>query len=165
MTPSQTRVVGFWPAWRGAARRAPVHEALRQLYDSLEEAASRRGARCLLSGRCCHFEAYDHRLYVTGLEVAWVLNQEAPPQPVVSGHACPYQLQGRCSVHASRPLGCRIFFCQEGTAAWQHELYERKLDQLRAIHDQYGIDYRYMEWLGALKDALGSGCFEPAPGS
>ncbi len=144
----------LWRSWREAARAAAVDAALRQLYDDLARAVERRGARCWLSGRCCHFDAYGHRLYVTGLEVAWVLEQEGtPPVAAEPGAACPYQSERQCTIHASRPLGCRIFFCQEGTEDWQQALYERKLAQLRTLHEQFKVPYRYMEWLAALREA------------
>ncbi len=67
--------------------------------------------------------------------------------------ACPYQIEGLCSTHTIRPLGCRIYFCQEGTQDWQHQLYEDFLAELRQLHDAHGLDYRYMEWRAGLTEA------------
>ena len=56
-----------------------------------------------------------------------------------------------------RPLGCRVFFCQQGTEDWQHELYERFLARLKALHEQYDVAYRYLEWRAALAEAAAAG--------
>lgn len=66
---------------------------------------------------------------------------------------CPFQVDRSCSTHAIRPLGCRIFFCQAGTEAWQQALYERYLDELRSLHDRHGVAYRYADWLALLDEA------------
>lgn len=58
-------------AWRAAAADAGVAEAIRTLYAEVEAEVARRRPICLASGRCCHFDAWGHRLFVTGLEAAW----------------------------------------------------------------------------------------------
>ena len=152
----------LWPIWRRAARLPTVDAALRAIYDDLAKAVEHRGAQCWLSGRCCHFDAFGHRLYVTALEIAWVETYAGMPStPVVRGEACPYQVKHQCSIHATRPLGCRIFFCQEGTEAWQQDLYETKLDALRDLHERFDIPYRYLEWLEGLEEyAMQTRAFE-----
>lgn len=165
-----------WPVWRRAVGRSDIDAAIRGLYARLDAAIAERGPTCWQSGRCCHFDTYGHRLYVTGLEVAWFLGQgdggqgsgdngSAPSSdhalPLLtesgtpSADACPYQRDNRCTTHAIRPLGCRVFFCQEGTQDWQHTLYETFLDELRAVHDRFGLPYRYMEWRAGLREAQG----------
>ena len=55
-----------------------------------------------------------------------------------------------------RPLGCRAFFCQADTDSWQHELYERSLTDLRRLHGEHDLPYRYMEWRYGLVQAWAS---------
>ena len=142
-------------------------------------------AVCNASGRCCKFNTYDHLLYVTGLEIAWfLLNHANPPEtqaakrasnttesvvlPVLPTaqsplpkardslpDACRYQIDGLCSTHAIRPLGCRVFFCQSTTEAWQHDTYEHFLKRLTDLHEAHGVAYRYMEWRAGLIEADG----------
>jgi 5-methylcytosine-specific restriction endonuclease McrBC GTP-binding regulatory subunit McrB len=57
-------------------------------------------------------------------------------------------------------MGCRLFFCDETSRDWQSAEYEKRLVELKEIHAEYGVEYRYIEWLSALKSvspALGSG--------
>ncbi|XAM00397.1 hypothetical protein OT109_03210 [Phycisphaeraceae bacterium D3-23] len=185
----------LWTTWHHASRDAAVDDAIRALYDDVGQAIhdAPRGLphgppTCNVSGRCCKFDSYGHRLYVTGLEIAWFLDRvsglgsgvsDAPRDvadepsslalPVIEpGHvttsntdqtrdpaphiraslpdACRYQVDGRCSTHTLRPLGCRVYFCTPGTDDWQHAVYERFLDRLRALHAAHDLPYRYMEW-------------------
>lgn len=157
-----------WPDWFSAARRPEVDAALRDLYARVDQAVAARAPRCDASGRCCRFNSYDHLLYVTGLEVAWFLHA-AKDRPVDVGYAaeaagvrlpvvsprawpdgCLWQVDGLCSAHLIRPLGCRIYFCEKGTEDWQSETYERFQAELRRLHERLGIPYAYLEWRGAI---------------
>ncbi len=160
-----------WRELRDAAARPEIDAALRDLYARLDAAVAARGPTCWQSGKCCKFDSYGHRLYVTALEIAWFQRQvehadsagRAPgsgrdhhPLPVLGSppypDACPYQVDGLCTTHTVRPLGCRIYFCQAGTEEWQHQVYERFLDELRALHETHGLPYRYLEWRSGLAE-------------
>lgn len=168
--------IASWRAWREAAARAEVDAELRSLYADLDAAVAARGPRCDQSGRCCKFDTYGHRLYVTALEIAWFIRSVRSSEsrvpslqterglrifdsgrgtrdPGQSQDACVYQVDGLCTTHAVRPLGCRVFFCEPGTEEWQHATYERFIDRLRAMHDRLGVEYRYLEWRAGLDEA------------
>jgi Fe-S-cluster containining protein len=159
-----TATAEAWRGWRDAAREPAVDAGLRAVYEHIGAAVAARGPTCWVSGKCCKFESYGHRLYVTAVEVAWVLERlrDTPPpdtRPVLPltqyrpADGCVYQIQGQCSVHAVRPLGCRVFFCEAGTEAWQSALYESSLAMLRDLHDAHGVPYRYLEWRAGLNEA------------
>lgn len=59
---------------------------------------------------------------------------------------CPFQQSNLCSVHAIKPLGCRVYFCDRSAKEWQRSLSEAALADIRAIHDAHVIEYRYGEW-------------------
>jgi Fe-S-cluster containining protein len=146
-------------AWLDAAARPEVATELEAVYDYIAAAVESRGPRCWVSGRCCHFEASGHRLYVTGLEAAYTLRRS---RAITAGDVraardtggCPYQEDGRCGVHQVRPLGCRVYFCDHTAAEWQRELSERALRLVRDLHERHGIEYRYAEWRGLLGELL-----------
>jgi len=151
-----------WRQWSTAAQQPAVHEALRSVNQAVDDAVAQRQPICEASGRCCKFESYGHRLYVTGLEIAWFLNQapEPPAEDVetnpllrVIQDACVYQVNGLCSVHTVRPFGCRVFFCDPTSTQWQNELYERSLQRVRDVHTEHGLPYRYLEWRAGLVEA------------
>lgn len=149
--------------WCRASADPVVEDGLRRVYNRLESLIAQKGAVCWASGRCCRFESFGHDLYVTGLEVAWVLRQvesDSGGVPVgwsrrlIMDGPCPFQATKLCSVRQIRPLGCRVFFCQEGTERWQQEVYEQMLGDLRSLHDIHDVEYRYLEWRRALSAGL-----------
>lgn len=174
-----------WLVWRDAAQRDAIDAAIRALYADLDQAVAERQPVCNASGRCCKFEAFGHRLYVTGLEIAWFIKgvgsqvlgdggerpwaiddseshgsdlslQQLALKPNTQNptpSACPYQINGLCSTHLIRPLGCRAFFCEEGTEAWQQDTTEHFLDRLKQLHVEHDLPYSYMEWRAGLAEA------------
>ncbi len=152
-------------AWRLAAGAAPVDTELRAIYSAVLD--STRAARpiCVASGACCRFEAYGHRLYVTGLEAAWFLRELDVSGRLLTREAvlaargagtCPFLREGCCTVHTIRPFACRTFFCDPRSEAWQTELHESCHGRIRALHDSLSLPYHYGEWrdvLGELAEA------------
>jgi Fe-S-cluster containining protein len=83
-------------------------------------------------------------------------------QPTVSSHAavlslvqvdvarergdCPYLTHNLCGAHGVKPLGCRVYFCDQSAQEWQHELTERALADIRALHERFNVPYIYDEW-------------------
>lgn len=141
-------------SWLAAARDPTVVSLLESIYaDTAAEIAARSPA-CWASGRCCNFDAAGHRLYVTGLEAAYALSRLASPALLTPEKlaaaqergGCPFQTGNLCGVHAIKPLGCRVYFCDRSAEAWQQDLSERMLTRIRALHDLHGIEYRYGEW-------------------
>ncbi len=182
-----------WSVWNAAAARPDVQLKVQAIYDLVDRDIQARSPVCDASGRCCRFETYGHRLYVTALEIAVFLRRYelAAPQSVTADaqtefksesqsesqplalplastgplpDACRYQVNGLCSVHAYRPLGCRIFFCDPTAEAWMSEVYEHYLAALRDLHDHLGLHYRYLEWRAGLLEADEHRRVDSAPG-
>ena len=113
-----------------------------------------KAGQCAACGRCCDFEKYGHRLYVTTPEMIYfaaMLGRENIRQMVSA--ECPYQVNGRCGIHSHRFSGCRIFCCH-GDAAFQSELTEAAIKKFRDICTELQIAYRYAELSAALKELL-----------
>jgi Fe-S-cluster containining protein len=158
-------------AWLDAVRTPSVAADLESIFGRAAEAIAARGPACWASGRCCNFAAAGHRLYVTGLETAYCVDrlpgagassEPGPgagvvslPQALPSARSrglCPFQRANLCTVHAIKPVACRVYFCDRSAQDWQHELSESLLADLRALHDRHGIDYRYADWLDLLAE-------------
>ncbi len=128
------------------------------LYEWLGEQLRRdpgRAGRCAACGACCDFAAYDHRLFVTPPELMFLAAQlnTTRLRPMPSGR-CPYQQDGRCTVHEHRCAGCRIFCCH-GAADFQSELSETTLRRLKTMCEEFGIPYRYQDLAAALNTFAG----------
>lgn len=73
MNPDADDPDGLVTAWLSAARRGDVRTAVTALHDQIAGEVARVGPTCAQSGRCCRFEEFGHRLYVTGLEASVTL--------------------------------------------------------------------------------------------
>jgi len=136
---------------------------------------------CLASGVCCNFDRFGHRMYVSGLEAAFVVARidaarrarAANPLRILDVDAargrgdCPYLVtrsgdpsgSAFCGEHEERPLGCRIFYCDRGADGrgdeWQSDLYEAMHREIIALHEAVDAPYRYLEWRDALAAVAG----------
>lgn len=143
--------------WLIAIARDEIARALEAIYARAAREIETRGPACWASGRCCNFERTGHRLYVTGLEAAYAIVRSA--RPVTRGEieaarargGCPFQDRHLCGIHTIKPLGCRVYFCDRTAQAWQQDLSERLLADIRALHESHQIEYRYGEWRAMLE--------------
>ena len=155
-------------AVHAAAGRPEVLAAVQAVYADLQRQIDLRRPVCQLSGRCCHFEEWGHRLYVTTMELAaFMAGYGAQPRKADEGvgptcppdrwdgRGCPFQAANLCRVHPIRPFGCRIYFCDATAQEWQQDQYQHFHARLRGLHDELVIPYFYVEWREALA-ALGS---------
>jgi Fe-S-cluster containining protein len=142
-----------------AAGRLDVREAVGGLYDDVRREIDRRRPVCAVSGRCCRFEEFGHRLFVTTAELATFVhglkNEQKPERRLAvvawDGAGCPFQSNKLCGVHAIRPFGCRMFFCDATSTQWQNEAYEQFHARLKRLHEDLGVPYFYVEWRQALR--------------
>lgn len=146
-----------------ASRDARLADDMRAFYAGVDQAIATHAPVCTNRGACCNFQTFGHRMYVTAVELAYFARGAGGPvrRPDGSG-ACPYQLDGQCSAREHRPLGCRVFFCDEQARWWQNEEYERQLGRLKRIGKAHGVPYSYVEWLSALCDMAGAPNAAPA---
>src|SRR4051795_10689365 len=101
-----------------ASKRADVCAAVDVLYENLQNAIDLRRPLCSASGRCCRFEEFGHRLFVTTMELAAFMASAPAHTAAWDGRGCPFQMSGLCSVHTLRPFGCRVFFCDSTSTDW-----------------------------------------------
>jgi Fe-S-cluster containining protein len=135
-----------------AARRPEVADAIRQLYADVQQAIDARKPVCVMSGRCCRFEEFGHRLFVTTMEMgAFVAQQPSASLEAWDGTGCVFQKNKLCSVHTVRPFGCRMFFCDATSTEWQNEQYELFHSRIKSLHQSLGVPYFYVEWRAALR--------------
>jgi hypothetical protein len=118
---------------------------LRALYEQLDAEVARLGPVCQLSGRCCRFSEYGHTLFVSAIEVEFLLDGAPdPPRPLDRGDTCPWQdLLGRCAARGVRPLGCRVYYCDPAYSPAACELSERFISRLKSLADRHGLPWNY----------------------
>lgn len=138
-----------------ASRHPQAITSVEALYRDVQLEIDRRRPICVVSGRCCRFDEFGHRLYVTTLELAHFLHRLPPAHArATNPGGCPFQREKLCTVHSFRPFGCRIFFCDATSTDWQHEMYERFHADLKRLHETLEVPYFYIEWRQALEILL-----------
>ncbi len=160
-----------WQKWKQLAQNPAISLAISQIHQNINQDVAQKQPVCDASGKCCRFKEYGHRLYVTGIEIAWVLNQldttaTIPNIPTYQSSdlqltqlsnnpqlICPYHIDGLCAIHKVRPMGCRLYFC-DGTDEWQNSRYEHYQSLFKELHNAHNIPYAYMEWTHGVKSAL-----------
>lgn len=132
-----------------------------------DQAADQRHWACRECGKCCRFEQFGHKLYVTAGELAYLIRQAAPAaaprQDICNGFRarpadlCPYQDGDRCLARDSRALGCRLFFCDPAATDWFSDVYEDLHHQIKRLHAAHGLPYVYAELTAALAELASPG--------
>mgnify|MGYP001046099062 CR=1 FL=1 len=137
---------------------AEALRSLRGIYARADGEAAERGLRCRACGACCRFASAGHRLLVSAAELA-LLTERRPAGEPAPGR-CGYQLGARCTASERRPLGCRVYFCDEPPAA-AAERYERYHAEVRRLHDERGLGYAYVELTAGIAELLAAGVAHP----
>lgn len=142
-----------------------IRESLRVLYAELDADVASHAPVCLLSGRCCRFAEYDHTLFLSEAEAALLLADAPPPsRPLDDGATCPWQdLQGRCTAREARPLGCRVYFCEDRYQDHAHALSETYIGRLKRLAETLGLPWNYAPLHRHLHAARDSGRFPTTP--
>ena len=137
----------------GSEAKRRLLERVAEVYAWIDQQLCSHGdltRRCDACGRCCDFEAFDHRLFVTGPELVYLAaNLDVEKLRSMLASRCPYNIDGRCTVYEHRFAGCRIFGCK-ADADFQSSLTEEALEKLKAICLKYDIPYRYTDLATAL---------------
>lgn len=139
-----------------AAASVRIIDAVTGLYSEAEQRIRQIGPICELSGRCCRFDDFGHRLYVTTAELATFVamaSRISVPSALtqqVDGSGCRFQQGKLCMVHQLRPMGCRMFYCDPRTQQPLQTLFEQFHQKLKRLHEDLDIPYYYLEWRTAL---------------
>ena len=129
-----------------------MRAAIGQVYADLQRRIDERKPLCVISGRCCRFEEFGHRLYVTTAELAAFVAELGDLKGEPREGGCAFQKGKICGVHAIRPMGCRIFFCDATATDWQRAIYEEFHHRLKELHRELSIPYTYVEWRLACRE-------------
>lgn len=138
-------------------------EALDRVYRDLAAEVGGSGVRCDLKGLCCDFEAAGHVLFATDLEVEWARRNGGADVPDAPAGSCPWFVRGTCRLREGRPLSCRVYFCDPRFADTMHALAERYHRRVVAIHERFGLPYRYARFVETVRERPQSARAAPPP--
>jgi len=129
-----------------------------EIYDWLDsqiESHRELAGRCEACGKCCDFEGFDHKVFVTGPELMYLsVNLHGENIKPMKTSRCPYNIDDKCTIYEYRFAGCRIFCCK-GDADFQNDLSESTLEKFKSLCNKCQIEYRYSELATALNSFEG----------
>jgi uncharacterized protein len=131
--------------------------ALRQVYTDLEQRPVQRN--CQLSGGCCHFRQTGRSPLVTRVEALYAAKGvRASGRKKLVTHpegACPcLGKDGRCTIYAHRPFGCRTHFCAEAGGPYPRKQVQDLIQRMEALDEAMGYHDGSRPFEGALEDCL-----------
>jgi hypothetical protein len=134
--------------------RADVRDAVARVYADLAIEIDARRPVCKHVRRCCRFDEFGHRLYVTTIELAAFV--AGLPADSGNPHTTPAAVPSRSGNSAAstriRPFGCRMFFCDStATEVAKRASMSGFMRRSKRLHGELDVPYRYVEWRQALK--------------
>jgi Fe-S-cluster containining protein len=146
---ARDRCPGVFEVPRPAARRR-AYAALKAFYVKADAEIARLQPRCQLSGDCCDFPKYGHRLFATLLEVDFAAEHGARLGEPEGADWCEFYRGRRCQAREVRPLACRTFYCDAAAGEALRELHERLLAELRAAETEMAYPQGYGDFVELL---------------
>ena len=133
---------------------------MRRLYVQADSEILATGTACRLSGNCCNFPEYGHKLYATRLEAEFI-RRNVPREKFrwQSADLCPFWVERKCTIREHRALGCRSFFCDTSQTDALQAIHEKYLARIREIERRHGIEPDYAPLIQHLMAAVP----DPAP--
>ena len=124
---------------------------LKCIYQELDNKLSLIPQPCTACGACCHFAKSEHRLYISSLEMALLLEKHPWPHGADQEDRCPYQKESKCSVRSERMIGCRTFYRlhERKDRNQAEDFYAEALAKIKDIYKSEGISWEYRDLMSA----------------
>ncbi len=120
------------------------------LYHNLDKEIQTYKPTCYNCKICCNFQISELTLFVSNIEFVYFLTHTPITLPPYA-NICPYISSTGCSIRPYRPIGCRIYFCNEPENYNSTELSEKYINIVKEFVDSEGIQYCYFPWLLGLE--------------
>jgi len=120
-----------------------LRERVLEVYAEVDAAVAAAAPRCDASGRCCRFTEYGHTLFLSQFEADLLLETAPHYEQPITRDGCPFQVDNLCTARNERPLGCRIYFCDEGYTETGNAITEAAIRKLKSIADEHDASWHY----------------------
>lgn len=125
-----------------------ICDKVAQIYDWLDENLKNLDPNCSACGKCCNFDSFGHKLFITTPELLYFY-ENLEPLRKMTGQSCPYLKDGKCDARNFRFSACRIFFCKSDSEKL-NQLSEQAIEKFKALCDELDFPYRYIDLATAL---------------
>lgn len=120
-----------------------VRQRVLELYAEADKEVAAAGPVCVASGRCCRFKEYGHVLYLCSLEADVLLAAAPAYETPVSPEFCPFQQGNLCTAREPRPLGCRVYYCDQSYQQTCSDIMEKYTRRLKQLAESEGLAWLY----------------------
>lgn len=124
-----------------------INEDIASLYEDLAKEMSQLSSPCTACGFCCNFNAAEHFLYASTLEIMYIFDKYQLDSTIINKNVCPFLKNNMCSIRDRRMLGCRTYFSkhtkEEVIAA--EEIHGRYIEKFDKLHQKYQIERDYQD--------------------
>ncbi|MGQ3685889.1 MAG: YkgJ family cysteine cluster protein [Candidatus Loosdrechtia sp.] len=127
-----------------------IYSELITIYNQLEKELTSLDQVCNRCGTCCNFTTFDHILYASNIEVAYIKQHKKIPDFTISDNICPFLKNNQCSIREYRTLGCRVFYCNHSYKEITSEIYEKYYRMIRELSMKYSVQWEYQPFLTQL---------------
>jgi Fe-S-cluster containining protein len=134
--------------WQNNNQTSLICSEVEQIYDRLDSNIKSSNNQCAACGKCCNFESFDHKLFVTTPELLY-FSKNVKNLKLILTQSCPYLEDGKCSVRNYRFAGCRIFFCKADKDL-QNKLSKETIGKFKMLCDKFNFPYCYIDLMTAL---------------
>ena len=134
--------------WWNNNQTSLICSEVEKIYDWLDSNIKTSNNQCVACGKCCNFESFDHKLFVTTPELLY-FSKNVKNFKLMLTQSCPYLKDGKCSIQNYRFAGCRIFFCKADKDL-QNNFSEQTIEKFKALCDKFNFPYRYVDLMTAL---------------
>ncbi|HBG28703.1 MAG: hypothetical protein A2Y10_12175 [Planctomycetes bacterium GWF2_41_51] len=132
------------------SKKKEICKQVKQIYDWLDAEIKSLNADCCVCGKCCDFDSFGHKLFITSPELYYFYENLKPLKKMPAG-VCPYMENGKCTARDFRFTGCRIFFCKADDEKI-NDLSEQAIRKFKGLCNEYNFPYSYMELSKALNE-------------
>lgn len=130
-----------------------LYSELGAVYQQLEKELMMLNPGCTRCGTCCNFNAFDHILYTSSIEVDFIVQNVTVPDFNVSDNVCPFLKDNQCGIRDFRTLGCRVFYCNPHSKEILQSLYEKYYQMIKDLSEKYHTPWNYLPFLNQLAES------------
>lgn len=125
-------------------------DEVKKIYDWLDSNIKPLNNKCETCGKCCNFDSFGHKLFVTTPELLY-FSRNVRNLRKMSTQTCPYLENDKCSARNSRFAGCRIFFCKADDEQL-NKLAEKTIEKFKSLCNNFNFPYRYIDLATAMNN-------------
>jgi Fe-S-cluster containining protein len=125
-----------------------LRQGMKDLYNVLDNELAKQNFKCEACGRCCHLVKWDHEIWLTQMELSYLIEEHGLRRTTTPG-VCPYLENNQCIARSGRTLGCRVFHCSVNQDVLS-DIYDKYFRLIKELALANCVELFYGELLASL---------------